>query len=69
MQIGVVILGIVIVCLMAFGMRGFFVNPNIHLALRVVVGAIGGGVLALVIIGIRRRIKARNKDKTEEAEE
>lgn len=69
MQVGVIILGIVIVCLMAFGMRGFFVNPDIHLALRVVVGAIGGGVLALVIVSIRRQIKAQNKDKTEEVEE
>ena len=69
MQTGIVIVGIVILCLMGFGMRDFFVNPNLHLALRIGVGAIGGGILVLVIMGIRTWIKGRRKDKTEEAEE
>lgn len=69
MQTGIIIVGIVILCLMGFGMRDFFVNPNLHLALRVGVGAIGGGILVLVIIGIRNKIRERRKGKTEEAEE
>jgi len=69
MQTGIIIIGIVILCLMGFGMRDFFVNPNLHLALRVGVGAIGGGILVLVIVGIRNKIRERRKGKTEEAEE
>ena len=66
MQIGIIIIGIVILFLMGFGMRSFFANPDVHLALRVGVGVIGGGVLWLVIRSIKTR---RNKIETEKSEE
>jgi len=66
MQIGIIIAGIIILCLMGFGMRGFFANPDVHIGLRIGVGIIGGGVLWLVIRTIRARI---TKAKTEKAEE
>ena len=66
MQTGIIIIGIVILFLMGFGMRAFFANPEVHLALRVGVGVIGGGVLWLVIRSIKTR---RNKIETEKSEE
>jgi len=66
MQIGIIIAGITILCLMGFGMRDFFANPDVHIGLRIGVGIIGGGVLWLVIRTIRARI---TKAKTEKAEE
>ena len=56
MQIGIIIIGIVILVLLGWGCRGFFVNPDIYLALRIGVGAIGVGILVLVVRTIRARI-------------
>ena len=67
MQIGIIIIGIVILCLMGFGIGDFFANPDVHLGLRIGVGIIGGGVLWLVIRAFRTR-RARAK-KTEEVKE
>ena len=66
MQIGIIIAGIIILCLMGFGMRDFFANPDVHIGVRIGVGIIGGGVLWLVIKTIRAKI---TKAKTEKAEE
>jgi hypothetical protein len=66
MQIGIIIIGIIILCLMGFGMKDFFANPDVHLGLRIGVGIIGGGVLWLVIRAIRTR---RTRVKTGETEE
>ena len=69
MRIGVIVVGIVVLCVMGFGLRGFFANPDVHLGLRVVVGAIGGGVLWLVIKMIRtkpREIKGEEPKETDE---
>lgn len=66
MQTGIIIIGIVILVLLGWGCRGFFVNPDIHLALRIGVGAIGVGILVLVVRTIRARI---NRIKTGRPEE
>lgn len=66
MQTGIIVIGIVILVLLGWGCRGFFVNPDIHLALRIGVGAIGVGILVLVVRTIRARI---NRIKTGRPEE
>ncbi|MBN1862853.1 MAG: hypothetical protein JW790_04345 [Dehalococcoidales bacterium] len=68
MQIGIIIIGIVILALMGFGMHDFFANPDVHLGLRIGVGIIGGGVLWLVIRAIKTR-RAQTRTKTEKTEE
>jgi hypothetical protein len=68
MQTGIIIVGIIILFLMGFGMRGFFANPDVHIGLRVGVGIIGGGVLWLVIRTIRARITRAKTEKAEEVE-
>ena len=69
MQIGIIIIGIVILCLMGFGMKDFFANPDVHLGLKIGVGIIGGGVLWLVIRSIRTRRARAKIEKTEEVKE
>ncbi len=65
-DIGVIILGTAILVLMGWGLRGFFADPQIHLALRVAVGAVGGGILALVIKLVKARIgRARDGEDKE----
>jgi hypothetical protein len=68
METGIIIVGIIILCLMGFGMRDFFANPDVHIGLRVGVGVIGGGVLWLVIRNIRARITRARTEKAKEVE-
>ena len=68
-DLGVIIIGIVILALLGFGCRGFFLNANIPLALRIGVGIIGGGVLALVVRAIRARLTKNKVEKPKEGEE
>jgi hypothetical protein len=68
METGIIIVGIIILCLMGFGMRDFFANPDVHIGLRVGVGVIGGGVLWLVIRNIRARITRAKTEKAKEVE-
>ena len=67
-SLGIIVVGIAILVLLGWGCRGFFVNPDVHLALRIVVGAIGGGVLFLVIRTIRYRLARAKADKVKEVE-
>jgi hypothetical protein len=69
MQTGIIIVGIIILCLMGFGMRDFFANPDVHIGLRIGVGMIGGGVLWLVIRAIKARRARAKTEKTEEVKE
>jgi len=69
MRIGVIVVGIVVLCVMGFGLRGFFTNPDVHLGLRIAVGAIGGGVLWLVIKMIRTKPQEIKKEEPEETDE
>jgi hypothetical protein len=69
MRIGVIVVGIVVLCVMGFGLRGFFTNPDVHLGLRVAVGVIGGGVLWLVIKMIRTKPPEIKKEEPEETDE
>jgi hypothetical protein len=68
METAIIIVGIIILCLMGFGMRDFFANPDVHIGLRVGVGVIGGGVLWLVIRNIRTRITRAKTEKAKEVE-
>ena len=56
MRIGVIIVGIVILAILGYLSNRFFLNADVHLALRIGMGAIGGGVLWLVVQAIKGRI-------------
>ena len=68
MQIGVIVIGIVILALLGYLSRGIFQNADVHLALRIVVGAIGGGVLWLVVRAIKGRLIKVKTEQTKEVE-
>jgi len=67
-SLGIIIVGTAILVLLGWGCRGFFVNPDVSLALRIVVGAIGVGVLFLVIRTIRYRLARAKAGKVKEVE-
>jgi hypothetical protein len=68
-DISIIILGTAILGLMGWGLRGFFADADIHLGIRVAVGAIGGGILFLVVKLIRARLTKAKTEKHKEAEE
>ncbi len=67
-SLGIIIIGTVILVLLGYGCRDFFINADIPLALRIGVGVIGGGVLFLVIKAIRGRLARRKVGKFKEVE-
>ncbi|MBA7629641.1 hypothetical protein ES703_37141 [subsurface metagenome] len=61
-ELGIIILGTVILVLMGWGLRGFFADADIPSGIRVGVGIIGGGVLFLVVKLVKARLtKAKTK--------
>ncbi len=66
-DIGVIGLGAIVLGLMAWGLRGFFMDPNVHIGLRVGVGAVGVVVLFWVIkltgAKIMKAVRGRRRDK------
>ncbi len=57
------LIGIGILVLIGYGVKGFFMNAEIHLLIRIAVGAIGAGILVLIGVAIKDRItKAKTED-------
>ena len=67
-SLGIIILGTAILVLLGYFCRSFFIDADIHLALRIGVGVIGGGVLFLVIKAIRGRMARIKAEKFKEVE-
>ena len=67
-SLGIIIIGTVILVLLGVGCRGFFLDADVPLALRVGVGVVGGGVLFLVIMAIRGRLARIKAGKFKEVE-
>ena len=67
-SLGIIILGTVILVLLSYFCRSFFINADIPLALRIGVGVVGGGVLFLVIKAIRGRLARIKTEKFKEVE-
>jgi len=67
-SLGIIIIGTVILVLLGYGCRSFFISADIPLALRIGVGVVGGGVLVLVIMAIRGRLARRKAEKLKEVE-
>ena len=62
-NIAFVLIGIGVLVLIGWAVKGFFLDSNIHVLIRVAVGLMGVGVLMLLGIAIRDRIiKAKEED-------
>lgn len=61
-----ILIGLGILALIGWGVKGFFLATDIPLLIRIAVGAIGVGVLVLIGIAIKDRLK---KAKTEDFKE
>ena len=61
-----ILIGIGLLVLIGWGVKGFFMAGDIPLLIRIAVGAIGAGVLVLIGVAIKDRLK---KAKTEDFKE
>ena len=67
-NIAFILIGLGILVLIGWGVKGFFMAADIPLLIRIAVGAIGVGTLVLIGIAIRDRLKKAKTDKFKEVE-
>jgi hypothetical protein len=62
-NIAYILIGLGLLALIGWAVSGFFTSADIPLAVRIAVGVIGAGVLILIIVAVRDRLKkARTED-------
>ena len=54
--------------IIGYAARGFFLASDIHLLIRIAVGAVGAGLLILLVSVIRDRVKKARTDEFREVE-
>jgi hypothetical protein len=63
-----ILIGIGILILIGWGVKGFFLASEIPLLIRIAVGAIGVGVLVLIGVAIKDRLAKAKTEKFKEVE-
>jgi hypothetical protein len=62
-NIAFILIGLGVLVLIGWGVKGFFMASDIPLLIRIAVGAIGAGILVLLGVAIKDRIaKAKTED-------
>ena len=67
-NIAFVLIGLGTLALIGWGVKGFFLAADIPLLVRIAVGAIGAGVLVLLGVAIKDRLKKAKTDDFREVE-
>ena len=67
-NVAFILIGLGILALIGYGGKSFFMNTEIHLLIRIAVGAIGAGVLVLIAVAIKDRLAKAKTDKFKEVE-
>ncbi len=67
-KIAFILIGIGVLVLIGYGVKGFFLDADIHLLIRIAVGAIGAGILVLTGVAIKDRITKAKKEDFKEVE-
>jgi len=62
-NVAFILIGLGILVLIGWGVKGFFMDSDIPLLIRIAVGAIGAGILVLLGVAIKDRVaKAKTED-------
>ena len=62
-KVAFTLIGIGVVVIIYYGVKGFFLSADVPLAVRIAIGIIGFGILVLLGIAIKdRRKKAKTED-------
>ena len=63
-----ILIGIGVLALVGWALQAFFTSSEIHILIRIAVGAIGIGALILIGIAIKDRLTKAKKDDFEEVD-
>ena len=67
-NVAFILIGIGVLALVGWALQAFFTASEIHILIRIAVGAIGGGVLVLIGIALKERLTKAKKDDFKEVE-
>ena len=67
-NVAFILIGLGVLVLIGWGVRGFFMEADIPLLIRIAVGAIGIGVLVLIGVAIKDRLAKSKKEDFKEVE-
>ncbi len=67
-NVAFILIGIGILVLIGWGVKGFFTASEIPLLLRIAMGAVGAGVLVLLGLAIKDRLKRAKTDDFKEVD-
>ena len=67
-NIAFTLIGAGILVLIVWGVKGFFMDSEIPLLIRIAVGTIGVGVLVLIVVAIKDRLAKAKTEKFREIE-
>ena len=67
-NVAFILIGIGILVLIGWGVKGFFMASDIPLLIRIAVGAIGAGILVLIAMAIKDRLARAKKEDFKEIE-
>lgn len=68
-NIAFILIGLGILALTGYGVKGFFLAADIPLLIRIAVGAIGVGILVLIGVAIKDRLKKAKTENFKEVEQ
>lgn len=57
-----ILIGLGVLALLGWGVKDFFMDSDIHVLIKIAAGAIGVGVLTLIIIAIKDRAAKAKKE-------
>jgi len=67
-NVALIVIGLGVLVLIGWGVKGFFMASDIPLLIRIATGAIGAGILVLIGVVIKERIAKAKTDKFKEVE-
>ena len=67
-NIAFILIGIGVLSLAGWGLQAFFTSDEVHILVRIAVGAISLGALILVLIAIKDRLTKGKKDEFKEVD-
>ena len=65
-KVAFILIGLGILILIGWSVKGFFMAGEISLLIKIAVGAVGVGVLILIGVAIKDRLRKARKEKYEE---
>jgi len=67
-NVAFILIGIGVLALVGWALQAFFTAPEIHILIRIAVGAVGAGALILIGIALKDRLTKDKKDDFKEVE-